>query len=373
MYKIAISAICKNETLNIESWYDSIKEADYICVLDVGSTDDSYEKLKSLPITASQKVFTSFSFGAARTACWKLIPQDTDYVFILDLDERINDNWRILLEENLKEGSFTKGLIERIEFSKDISLITRIFPYNKNYSWKFPVSEELFNNNTPLFSRAIGNSKILKNIYLKHLNAKKREFSRTNLQIERLSEARKMIEDPTIEIFDRILISESAISTFETVRNGELNLEDYSPFINLLENQEVFKEGEENYSYIQNLINYYYLLKGDKENKDLLINFNKIVDSPIEDLLFYKEFLKIFIKNSKELSLKFFKGLMLKFERKGINTKEEARFFREIFDLINPYLSYLDRFSLRFIIQSLNKSPFKPFKYTIYMKKVNNL
>ena len=45
-YKICVYAICKNESKFIKRWYESIKGADYICVLDTGSEDDSLEILK---------------------------------------------------------------------------------------------------------------------------------------------------------------------------------------------------------------------------------------------------------------------------------------------------------------------------------------
>jgi glycosyltransferase involved in cell wall biosynthesis len=48
MNKICIYAICKNEEKFIDRWFNSIKNADYICVLDTGSTDGTYEKLLQL-------------------------------------------------------------------------------------------------------------------------------------------------------------------------------------------------------------------------------------------------------------------------------------------------------------------------------------
>ena len=45
----------KNESKFINRWYDSVKEADYICVLDTGSNDDTFEKLKKLNIITKQK------------------------------------------------------------------------------------------------------------------------------------------------------------------------------------------------------------------------------------------------------------------------------------------------------------------------------
>ena len=52
MLKICVYAIAKNEIKFIDRWYNSVKEADYICVLDTGSSDGSYEKFKSLGIIA---------------------------------------------------------------------------------------------------------------------------------------------------------------------------------------------------------------------------------------------------------------------------------------------------------------------------------
>lgn len=43
--KIAIYAICKNELQFVDKWFMSMLEADYICVLDTGSTDGTYEAL----------------------------------------------------------------------------------------------------------------------------------------------------------------------------------------------------------------------------------------------------------------------------------------------------------------------------------------
>ena len=46
MTKICVYAICKNEKEWINRWIDNMSEADYIVVLDTGSTDGSYEMLK---------------------------------------------------------------------------------------------------------------------------------------------------------------------------------------------------------------------------------------------------------------------------------------------------------------------------------------
>ena len=46
-YKIAVYTICKNEVTNVDKWINSMMEADYLCVLDTGSTDGTWERSRS--------------------------------------------------------------------------------------------------------------------------------------------------------------------------------------------------------------------------------------------------------------------------------------------------------------------------------------
>ena len=46
--KVAVYAIAKNEAKNVRDWYNSMCEADEICVLDTGSTDGTPELLRAL-------------------------------------------------------------------------------------------------------------------------------------------------------------------------------------------------------------------------------------------------------------------------------------------------------------------------------------
>ena len=45
--KVCVYAICKNESQFVERFMDSMSEADDICVLDPGSTDDTVENLRA--------------------------------------------------------------------------------------------------------------------------------------------------------------------------------------------------------------------------------------------------------------------------------------------------------------------------------------
>ncbi len=145
--KIAVYAICKNEEQFIDRWYNSMKEADSIYVLDTGSTDNSYNKLKELGVNVTKEIITPWRFDVARNHSLALVPLDYDICVCTDLDEvfisgwrkkleelwnkdttrlRYNYNWR-LNEHNIPEVNF---YIEKIH--------TRL-----NYHWIHPVHEVL--------------------------------------------------------------------------------------------------------------------------------------------------------------------------------------------------------------------------------------
>ena len=64
--KICVYAICKNEEKFVQRWYDSMKEADKIFVLDTGSTDGSYDALKKLGVIVKKEEIKPWRFDVAR-------------------------------------------------------------------------------------------------------------------------------------------------------------------------------------------------------------------------------------------------------------------------------------------------------------------
>ena len=104
-YKICVYAICKNEKEWINRWIDNMSEADYIVVLDTGSTDGSYEMLKedSRITRVEQKIINPWRFDAARNESMKLVPEDTDIFVCTDFDEVFEEEfeWRVY---KIKEG-----------------------------------------------------------------------------------------------------------------------------------------------------------------------------------------------------------------------------------------------------------------------------
>ena len=148
MVKICVYAICKNESQFVEKWLDSMQEADYICVLDTGSTDDTYKKLKAdKRVTVVKKqVITPFRFDVARNESMKLCPEDSTILVCTDLDEVFEPGWG----ETLRQIFTADPTINRVWYTfawghNEIGEPEDIFRYGKihdrNYHWIYPVHE----------------------------------------------------------------------------------------------------------------------------------------------------------------------------------------------------------------------------------------
>ena len=145
--KICIYAICKNEKQFVEKWLESMSEADYIAVLDTGSTDGTYELLQDFAnkeykgrLILDQKVITPWRFDTARNESLKLVTKDTIIYFCTDLDELFDSSWAQPLRENWVDGFYERGVYKYAwSYLEDGVTPRRIFYYNKihskNWGW----------------------------------------------------------------------------------------------------------------------------------------------------------------------------------------------------------------------------------------------
>lgn len=143
--KICIYTICKNESLFVERWYNSVKEADYVCVLDTGSEDNTYQKLKALPIITAQKKIEPFRFDIARNESMKLIPEDADLCMVIDLDEYMFPGWRERIEREIdcRKDIFISTYEERVSIFPIYTTRRRFHMNHRNLKWEYQVHEQL--------------------------------------------------------------------------------------------------------------------------------------------------------------------------------------------------------------------------------------
>ncbi len=147
--KICLYAICKNEVSQVDTWVENMSEADYIVVLDTGSTDGTYEKLKENPkvTRVEQKIINPWRFDVARNESLKLAPEDAEIFVCTDFDERFVPGWGKVLREGWEDDA-DRGIYMYAWDHNESGEPTNVFHYDKihtrGYKWIFPVHEVLW-------------------------------------------------------------------------------------------------------------------------------------------------------------------------------------------------------------------------------------
>ncbi len=153
---LTVYSICKNEIRNVEKFINSFKEADYLCILDTGSTDGTWEFLqkaqKKIPnLIVKQEKIHPWRFDKARNESMKLIPKETIMFFMADLDEVIKEaGWSQKIKD-VWEPNFDRG---QYTYNREVGINDIILKQMKEYrihsknwkTWINIVHEALINN-----------------------------------------------------------------------------------------------------------------------------------------------------------------------------------------------------------------------------------
>lgn len=153
--KIAQVAIAKDEEKNLEDCFGRISDiCDYRILVDTGSSDNTVSKAKEMGIDVYDFEWIN-DFAAAKNFALSKIPNDTDWVIFLDLDEYFDDksakNLKSMLESATKSDLKFDGIITPIYNIDDnneiISVIAnispRIFKWQKGLSFESSIHESL--------------------------------------------------------------------------------------------------------------------------------------------------------------------------------------------------------------------------------------
>lgn len=153
--KICVYAITAGEPKEfIDRWLESMKGADYICVLVTKEGDKNWyyfnEKKKEYPqLIVKQKTISPWRFDVARNESMKLIPEDSDVIVCTDIDEiLIDDFWNDLRKVVFEHPNFNR-VYYRYAWSHDDNNNPKwVFWYDKitkpkGWKWDYPVHESL--------------------------------------------------------------------------------------------------------------------------------------------------------------------------------------------------------------------------------------
>lgn len=145
--KICVYAIAKNESKFVETWMNSMKEADEIYVLDTGSTDDTVELLKKYGAHVKVKKIDPWRFDVARNESLKFVPKDADICVCTDLDEVFVKGWRKHLEKAWKKDTTRAKYNYNWCLDEDgkplVTFYGEKIHIRNGYKWTHPVHEIL--------------------------------------------------------------------------------------------------------------------------------------------------------------------------------------------------------------------------------------
>ena len=153
---LTVYAICKNEVENVSKYLNSFGEADYVCILDTGSTDGTWEllqeKQKEFPnLITSQRTIVPWRYDEARNVSMTLIPKETTIFFMADLDEVIKESGWCNIVKSQWDPLFDRGMYT---YNRDVGendTVLRSIPeyrfHSKDwYKWTNIVHEALVNH-----------------------------------------------------------------------------------------------------------------------------------------------------------------------------------------------------------------------------------
>lgn len=179
--KIGIYSICKNESDNFERWYENVKGADRIFVLDTGSTDGTLdllqEKFAEDFSTNGGKKFSynhyghhhEFAFDTARNMSLSGLlwgaPEELDYVVWVDFDETFPENWIDQLREAMELCKESGSVPNSVQFNNhfvgsDTSWYQSRAHKPKEYQWKYSAHEVLLPTDLLVGQEVIGSCDI---------------------------------------------------------------------------------------------------------------------------------------------------------------------------------------------------------------------
>ncbi len=147
MLKIAVYAVTRTNDSGVRGWYESVKNADHLLIVDTSPSNRLLFASKSLGIRVEKVSVTPWRFDIARNAAIALTPSDFDVCISLDLSETLSEGWREQVEVAWAKGINLPKFNQVInpEFSKSISTVIpvkRAHP-RVGFYWQQAFNEEL--------------------------------------------------------------------------------------------------------------------------------------------------------------------------------------------------------------------------------------
>ena len=142
--QICVYAIAKNEEVNAAAWYERVKCADAVVVLDTGSADRTAEILRELGAVVEEKTYKDFRFDRARNDALDLALSRTDCdVFLaLDLDEFPDPGFADAIRSAWDPKVHTRGTYDLYIGDSPIPGSMN-WLHDRSWRWRYPCHEAM--------------------------------------------------------------------------------------------------------------------------------------------------------------------------------------------------------------------------------------
>jgi len=158
--KIVVYAVSRNSDQILWRWWDTIKNADEIVLIDVGSTDDTVKIARELHITVHEIRVDPWRPDDAFNTALALLPFDADVCVKLNIDDTVDCGWREAIEDQWGDANCGRYLYSSEHDENDqprVSFWCSSIHARHGFRWKNPISETLESNRTTEISRDIQN------------------------------------------------------------------------------------------------------------------------------------------------------------------------------------------------------------------------
>ncbi len=168
--KIAAYTMFKNEMANAEAYMRSCRDVDGVFLLDTGSTDGSAARLAECGAVINRAAIRPWRFDLARNIALSMVPADYDACIKLDLDERLEGNWRGEFERlwtpETTRASYTYVWSWFANGKPDVSFRSNLIHSRFCCTWRFPTHESLWEKGQPQYA-------VLERLRIHHLRIDK--------------------------------------------------------------------------------------------------------------------------------------------------------------------------------------------------------
>jgi len=146
---VVVYTIALNEEKNAEAFMQNCADADLVVIGDTGCTDKTAEIVQDMGGKIIPIRVHPWRFDMPRNALLSILPENVDVCMPLDLDERMCDGWRNIIETNWKPGEHHRLRFRYVHsFNPDMTPAgtgMKDFAHARfNYIWKHAVHENVY-------------------------------------------------------------------------------------------------------------------------------------------------------------------------------------------------------------------------------------